>query len=76
MHAGKRQRRALIDAADRGMRVGAAQHHGVQHPRKRDIVDIAATAGEQVRVFLALDARAEPLCAHQRRPPRSRLTRS
>jgi hypothetical protein len=73
VHAGQSQRRALVDATDRGVRVGAAQHHGMEHAREVDIVDIAAAAGEQVRVFLALDACAEPFRAHQRSPSRIML---
>jgi hypothetical protein len=68
VHAGQRERGALVDTADRGVRMRAAQHHGMQHPGELDVVDIAPAAGEEIRVLLALDACAEPFCAHQPDP--------
>jgi len=55
---------ARVDAADRGVRVRAAQHRHLEQARQIDVVDEPPAPGEQRRVLLALDARAEPLCAH------------
>ncbi len=36
---------------DRGMGVGTAQHHGVQHVRQHHVVDKLALTGKQAVVF-------------------------
>ncbi len=63
MHARQLKRRALVDAADAGMGMGAAQHHRMQHAGQLDVVHKAAASGQEVRILLALDAGAEP--SHQ-----------
>ena len=73
--ARQRQRAGFVDAADSGMGMRAAQHHRVQHAGQLDVVDIAAVAGEQRRVLLAQDSRAEPLGPHVQALP-SRNTRA
>ena len=59
VHARQRQRGILHDAADRGMRVRAAHEAGMQHVRHDDIVDEAALATQERRVFDAVDARPD-----------------
>ena len=41
-NAGQRQRRALVDRSDAGVRVRTAQYCRVRHIRQRDVVDKAA----------------------------------
>ena len=62
--AGQGQRRALVDALDQRMGVGAAHEGGVQHARQLHVIHIAALAGEQGRVFLAQNAGAEKSHSH------------
>ncbi len=69
MHARQRQRARLVDAADVRMWMRAAQHRDLEHTRQMDVVDVARAPGEEGRILLALDARAEPLRAHQTRAP-------
>jgi hypothetical protein len=63
VHARKRKRRALVEPADAGMGMRAAQNHRVEHAGQLDVVHKAAASGQEVRILLALDAGAEP--SHQ-----------
>ena len=58
-HAGVIQRRLRINATDACVAVGAAHKRDVVHARQLEIADIVAFAGDQPRIFLALDARAD-----------------
>ena len=49
-----------VDRDDPPVRHRAAHELGVQHPGQGDVVDEAATAGEQPRVLPARDRRADP----------------
>ena len=60
-HAGQRQRRALVDRLDAGVRMRAAQHRRVRHVRQRDVVDEAAAADQEARILLAQHARADDI---------------
>ncbi len=46
-HAGHGARRGHVDPADIGVRGLRAHHHGLRHVGKRDVVGIAALAGDQ-----------------------------
>ena len=59
-HARQRLGPADIDRLDAGMGVRAAQRGRVQHVRQRDVVDVAALAGQQARVLDPLHALADP----------------
>ena len=85
MHAGRRERRREVDAADPGVRVGRAQHSGVQHPRQLQIgrvdglaaraleaVDARRRAGRRSRAVRRATARARPP-RRRARPPRTGL---
>ena len=50
-HPRHRAGRRGIDAVDRGMSVGRAQHDGVELTGHADVVDIAPVPGEEPRVF-------------------------
>jgi hypothetical protein len=56
VHARDRERRTLVDAANDGMRMRAAREACVQHVRDHHVVDEAALAAQQRRVFDAGDA--------------------
>ena len=79
MHARQSERRALVDAPMPAWACGLRTTAACSMPGKRDVVDEAASPRQERGVFLALDARAEPLRAHQPRPfaackPRARST--
>ncbi len=57
-----------VDAEDAGMRVRAAQEGDMRHLRQLDVVDELGPAGQEARVFIALDAFAKGLCCHCRPP--------
>jgi hypothetical protein len=50
------------------MGMGAADELRVGQPQHLDVIDIAAAAGDETPVFLAHDARADALHAHDRLP--------
>ena len=53
-----------IDASNTCMRMTAAHEHGMQHPRRRDVIDVAPATEQEVAVFDAGDACADPaLCS-------------
>ena len=68
MDARHRHRGADVDAADHGMGMRRAHEAGVQQARQFQVVDEAAAAGEQRRIFEPLHARAEMFCAHRLAP--------
>jgi hypothetical protein len=43
------------------MGMGGSQHRHVQHARQLDVVDVAALAADEARVFLAQSGRADAL---------------
>jgi hypothetical protein len=45
--------RGGVDRDDVGVRLCGPDDRGVQHPRQRDVVDVATAAGDQRRVLLA-----------------------
>ena len=57
MHAGRRECRREVDAADAGMGIGRAQHGGVQHPRQ---LQVGCVDGLASRALEAVDARCRP----------------
>ena len=57
--------RGCVDALDERVGVLGAHEGRVQHSRQLEVVDKAALAEQQGRVFLALDAGAEEFHAHQ-----------
>ncbi len=78
VHAGIRQRRSLVDAADRGMTVRTAHECGLQHARQPDVVDEAPQAPQQIVIFEPANAFAADFCVHCRRsfPARRRCAAS
>ena len=58
--ARQRLRPGSVDRDDAGVCEGAAQELQVEHPRKRDVVDVVALAADEALVLLALDRVAEP----------------
>src|SRR5206468_5306354 len=48
-----------VDAVDARVRVRAAHERDPEHPREADVVDVAATPGDQLRVLLAQLAGAD-----------------
>src|SRR3989442_30335 len=52
---GQRARLPRVDAVDRRMGMGTAQHHRVQHLGKADVIDILPPPREEARVFLSFD---------------------
>ena len=70
-HAGHRLRRARVDRADVGVGVGAAQDRHVGHPGQRDVVEVAALAGDEPGILDPLDRGAEHVGGH-RMPPVTR----
>ena len=70
--AGRRFRRAGVDAADPRMGERAAHDRHMQGPRQLDVIGIARIPGDQTRVFAPADARAEDSCrgrgSHQSPP--------
>ncbi len=65
VHAGNRQSLARVDHADAGMRMRRAHEAGMQHAGQPHVVDEAATAGEQGRVFEPAHACAEMFRSHR-----------
>jgi hypothetical protein len=59
MHAGQRERRRLVDAADRGVRMRAAHEGGVEEARHHDVVDVTAFAAQERLVLDAESARSD-----------------
>ena len=57
---------ARVDGDDAGMRVGAAQHGGVEEARRAEIVDEAAAPRHEAAVFLEGEGPADPGVAHAR----------
>ena len=53
---GVRERPRGVDRDDARVRVRAAQHRAVDHPRQPDVVEVGALAADEARVFLALQA--------------------
>ena len=53
VNAGQRACRRDIDGADAGVRMGRSQHAGAKLAWRRDVVDVAALAAQQIGVFLA-----------------------
>ena len=49
-----RERRRGVDRDDPRVRVRAAQHRAVDHPRQPDVVEVGALAADEARVLLAL----------------------
>jgi hypothetical protein len=68
MHAGKCARRGGAHGGDFCVGVRAAHEGRVQRAGQPDVVDEAAPAGEQRRILLALDRRAEPFRSHRMLP--------
>ncbi len=64
MDAGQRPGRPGVDTLDTRMGMFGADKRGVQHVRQNDIVDIAAVAGDQSRVFRAEDLSAKVTHTH------------
>ncbi len=54
-HAGRRHRRAGVDAADPGMGMGRAHHDRVDLARQVHVVGIAAVAGDEFQILAAAD---------------------
>jgi hypothetical protein len=54
-HSGQRQGRRGVDRVDPGVRIGAAQHRAVNHPRQADVIQVGALAADEPRVLLALE---------------------
>ena len=52
-------RRRHVQPVERATRDRAADEMGVQHPRHRHVVDVAAAAGEQPRVLTAAHGLAD-----------------
>jgi hypothetical protein len=65
VHAGKRRRRRLLDAAHAGMRMRAAHEGRVQHAGQMDVVDELALAAQQRRILLARSRGAEAVRVHR-----------
>ena len=61
---GRRLGRARVDRADVGVRVRAPEDGDVDHPGELDVVEVAALAGDELRVFDPLDRGAEDVCDH------------
>ena len=59
MHAGARQRGALVDRADAAVRDRAAQDHGVQHVREGEIIDVLAAPAQKPEILDAFDRAAD-----------------
>ena len=59
-HARQRFGPAGVDARDPRMRMRAAQHRGMGHVRKDDVVDVLAPAGQEPWILDALHALADP----------------
>ena len=75
--AGEFPRLRRVNAFDQRVGVLAAHEGRVQHARHREVVDEAALAEQQRRIFLALDAGAKDFHAHQARSlPASRSWRA
>ena len=72
MDAGQRQRLAGIDAANERVRIRAADERDMQHTRQRDVVEVAALAGEQRQVLAA--GRLAPIIVIVRRGVTTDLT--
>ena len=53
---GVRERLRRVDRDDARVRVRAAQHGSVDHPRQPDVVEVGALAADEARVLLALQA--------------------
>ena len=74
-HAGERERSAGVDPDDPRVSVGTANQGRVDGVGQADVIHVAAAAGEQAPVFLALDRRADHArdfkCSSRRdcRPP-------
>jgi len=58
-HTGQSERRRAVDAEHSRVRVWAAHEHQMHHGRQPEIVDVAAGAGEESPVFLALGRGAD-----------------
>ena len=70
-----RERARGVDRDDPRVRVGAAQHLAVDHPRQADVVEVVALAADEARVLLALQAAEADgafLSDGHVRPPRAR----
>src|SRR4029453_5429897 len=52
-----------VDRVDLGVRERAPQDRHVEHVRELDVLDVVATADDEARVLLALDALAQPAAA-------------
>ena len=61
MHAGTRQRGALVDGADAPVREGAAQNHGMQHVREGEVINVFSAPAEKPGILDAFD-RASDQC--------------
>ena len=59
-HAGRCQRRTLVDAAQHGMAVRRTHEHARGHARPLDVGDVIAAAGQEALVFLALRCGTDP----------------
>ena len=74
-HAGRRLARASrVDRSDARMRMRRAQHIGARLTDELDVVDIAAGASHQIRVFLPRHRLANSEIAHRRVSHHSRAT--
>ena len=58
-HPGVRRRRRGVDRLDAGMGVRTANDDRVGHPRPGQIIGVLALAGDEIRIFAALDRAAE-----------------
>ncbi len=67
-----------VDVGDAGVRVGRAEHRGVQQPGVvvEEVVDVAALAAQEALVLDAGDLGAEQLGGHARSPFPSSAARS
>ena len=70
--AGDRQRRFGVNVEQARMGIRRADEAGVQHAGQFHVVDEAAAAGQQRRIFEPRDTRAEMFCAHGVSPPARR----
>ena len=71
MHALEVEHLVDVDVEDPGVRVGRAEHRGVQHRRvvlDPDVVDVAALAAQEALVLHALDLLAHQLGGHDAPP--------
>ena len=69
-NAGKRLGGGGVDAADPGMSVRAANDRGMRHAGGLEVVGVLAAAGDERRVFPALDRGAEYPCHVSSSSPR------